>query len=68
MRASWGVELQLHSVLDWAIDGGEWSHLLPGRFASRNKAVTWRLGGLQRRSESVGGDKNMLPCQDSNPS
>jgi len=34
MKAKWFMEVQLHSSLTFALDGGEWSALRPGRFTT----------------------------------
>jgi len=38
MKAYWGMELQLHTFLTSALDGGEWSVSRSGRFTPRERA------------------------------
>jgi hypothetical protein len=38
MKTYWGVEVQLHSFLTSALDGGEWSPSRLGRFTPRERA------------------------------
>jgi len=33
MKTYWRVEVELHTFLTLAVDGGEWSASCPGRFA-----------------------------------
>jgi hypothetical protein len=46
MKTYWGVEVQLHAFLAWALDGSEWSTSRPGRFTPRERAPgTHWIGG-----------------------
>jgi hypothetical protein len=46
MKAYWGVELYLHTLLTSALDGGEWSVSRPGRFTSKDRTPgTHWIGG-----------------------
>jgi len=50
MKTYWGVEIQLHDFLTWALDGDEWwarlCHFTPGK----EPLVPIRKGGTQTRS------------------
>jgi hypothetical protein len=57
------VEVQLHSFLTSALDGGEWSSSSPGRFALGKKAqdsLNSRLSGSQRRMDVL--KENFFNC------
>jgi hypothetical protein len=46
MKTYWGVEIQIHSFLISALDGGKWSALRPGRFTPRETVPdTQKIGG-----------------------
>jgi hypothetical protein len=65
MKTYWGVDVS-------ALDGGEWSASLPGRFKprKRNSSVRWTGGsvdGTQRRSGHGGEDKESLLVQGIEP-
>jgi hypothetical protein len=46
MKVYWGMEVQLHTFLTSALDGGVWSALRPGRFTPGEKAPgTHWIGG-----------------------
>jgi hypothetical protein len=46
MKAHWGVEIQLHTFLASALDGGEWSASRPGRVTPRERGPgTHWIGG-----------------------
>jgi len=60
---TWGEgEVQLHSFLTLAMDGGEWLILRPGRFtpAEHLYPLNWRPGGTQNRSGLLGEEKIFL--------
>jgi hypothetical protein len=45
MKVYWGVEVYLHAFLDSALDGGEWSVSITGRFTpSERVSVTHWIG------------------------
>jgi len=54
MKAVSGAELQLHSLLAMAQDGGEWSSVRPGRFASGKETRYLLSGGLDGPQRSYG--------------
>jgi hypothetical protein len=56
------VEVQLHTFLTSAQDGGEWSSSCPGRFihsGSGHYPLDTRLGGPQIRSQPVDKRKSL---------
>jgi hypothetical protein len=59
MKTYWGVEVYLDAFLTSALDGGEWSTSLPGRFTPRERAPI--LGGPQSRTGRGGDEKNSQP-------
>jgi hypothetical protein len=65
------VEVQLHTFLTLAYDGGEWSASCPGHFTPRERVPGTRwIGGWEGPRASldmVVMRKIPSPCQDSNP-
>jgi len=64
MKTYKGEEAQPHSLLIFALDGGEWStsrhsHLTPRK--EPQYPLNRRLGGPWGPSEHFGEDKNLLP-------
>jgi hypothetical protein len=45
MKAYWGVKVQLHTFLTWALDGGEWSASCPGHSGEEKNSQS--LPGLE---------------------
>jgi hypothetical protein len=65
MKAYWrsGGIAHTHSLIS-ALDGGEWSASLPGRFTPKERALyplDRRLGGFQSLSGRGGDEKNSQP-------
>jgi hypothetical protein len=62
MKAYWGVDVQLHTFLILALDGGEWSVSCLGCFTSQGKSMWYpldrRLGGPRSQSGCSGEGKN----------
>jgi hypothetical protein len=62
MRAHWGVEVQLHTLLNSALDGSVGSVSRPGRFTPQRKSpwypLDMSLGGPQSRSGHGGEEKH----------
>jgi hypothetical protein len=68
MKIYEGVEVQLHSFLNSALDGGNWSASRPGRYTLWKEPqcpLERRLGGPQSRS-GYGNmkEKNPSPCRE----
>jgi hypothetical protein len=64
VKAHGGIEVQLHSFLTSALDGGEWSTSRLGRFTPGKECQypsSRRLGGSQGRSGQFTEEKNQLP-------
>jgi hypothetical protein len=59
MKTYWGMEVQLHSFLTSALDGGEWPASRPGRFKLRYP-LDRKLRGHQSRSWRGGEEKNSI--------
>jgi len=38
LKTYWGVEIELHALLNWALDRGEWSASRPSRFTPAVRA------------------------------
>jgi hypothetical protein len=38
MKTYWGVEVELHTFLTFALDGGKWSAMCPGHFYLEGKS------------------------------
>jgi hypothetical protein len=64
MKEYWGVEIQLHALIQ-ALDGGEWSASRPSRFTNKSPwyPLDRRLGGPHSRSLRGGEEKNSQPLQ-----
>ena len=65
-----GVEVQFHSFLTAALDGGEWSDSRRGCFTTEREsryAMNRKLCGLWSQSERFSERTNILPLRDSNP-
>jgi hypothetical protein len=63
MKGVGGVEVQLHSFLTSALDGGEWSASRPYRFTPEKEyryPLNRRLGGPQSRSGRFGEEKKTI--------
>jgi hypothetical protein len=70
-RRTAGVKVQFHAFLTSALDGGEWSASLPGRFTPRERASGshWIGAWLGPRAslDAVVKRKITSPCGESNP-
>jgi hypothetical protein len=62
MKMYWGVEVWLHIFLTSALDGGDWSASLSGRFTSRERATGshWIGGWVGPRAGSDAMVKRIL--------
>jgi hypothetical protein len=71
MKPYWVVEVYLHAFLTSALDGGEWSASLPGRFTPGERTLsTHRIGGWmgpRTGLDPVVKRKIPSPCRESNP-
>jgi hypothetical protein len=71
MKTYWGVEVQLHSFLTSALDGGEWSASRPGRFKPKERApgTHWIGGWVGPRAVMYEVVKRKIPSprRESNP-
>jgi hypothetical protein len=64
MKAYCGMDIQLHTFLTSALDGGEWSVSRPDRFTKGNNRrypLDRRLGGPQSQAGRGGEEKNSQP-------
>jgi len=67
MKAYGDVKVRLHTLLNAALDGGEWSGFRPGDFYRRNYC-TYKVGGWAGSSFGYLGDENDLaPAGNGNP-
>jgi hypothetical protein len=66
------VKVQLHALLNSALDGGEWSVSYPVALLPAKKSpwyqLNWSLGGPQRRYERGGEEKIYNVCRESKDS
>jgi hypothetical protein len=71
MKAYRGVEVQIHSYLTSALDGGEWLASRPGHFTPREKGpgIRWMGGWVGPRAGLDAVVRKKIPnlCRDSNP-
>jgi len=66
LRHTGGVEVQIHSLITLALDGGKWSTSSPDRFTA-GYPINMRLGGFQRRSGRSGENGNLIPLPEFDP-
>jgi hypothetical protein len=64
-----GMEVYIHAFLTWALDGGEWSASLPGRFNPGKRTSSIHcIEGLVRRRDGLDAMKRKIcPGRESNP-